>query len=443
MEFNEVISILFDVNVIFIFLSLLYFAYQIVTKRNTLSKTVIRSSYLLIIGGVAYALAEFFTEYWALLTIILIATLLYLEFSLIKREILGVITAIISAFLLVIYYYLFFTPYANTFIHILTVIGAVIIATIISVILYFRNRSFVFFSIMGILVIRFFMGLFASMYPSSAELISMFSLVVASFFVALYVSVFRRKFVAYTALFVSMGLIGGITAIIVSIATGILTATIYFVAEAFAIVAIGLNVVYFLRDYEENFSINSLLFTSAFVLIIFLALTDMLETLLYDIVRYLPPEIIYLNWALIMVALLAALFLTGALISLSGKTRVLFVFSLFASSITTYVATITLGANEENVVQTLAYVIAVLFVISVIALIYIEKKLLKFGAKGPAFRFFGYFLAALLYTVGEVTYATLTFLETGLIIFISGIIFLITSPVLTAYIRGRFKHEHD
>jgi len=444
MELGDVVNILFNVNVVFILISLIYFTHQIITKRSSLSKNVIKSSYLLIVAGVSYALAEFFSEHWALLTVVLITALLYLDFSLIKREGLGLATAGISSILLVVYYYMFFTPYANTPIHILTIIGAVIIATVISIVLYVRHRSFVFFSIMGILVIRFFMGLAASIYPDLASFISLFSLVVASFFVALYVSVFRKKYIAYTALFLSMGLIGATTSIIVSIMSGIPDATLYFAAEAFAIGTIGINVVYFLKDYEESFSINSLLFASAFISIIFLAMIDMLETLLYDIIKHLPPVIFYVDWILIIVATLSALLLTGALISLSGKTRILFSFSLFAASLTTYIGTITfIYPEEEFALLLLLTTISILLIIALVALGYIVRQLLKFGAKGAALRFAGYFAAALLYTIGEVTYAALTFIETGAVIFLSGIAFLISSPIFMTYIRGRVKREHD
>lgn len=73
---------------------------------------------------------------------------------------------------------------------------AVIVATVILIVLYIQHRNFVFFSIMGILVIRFFMGLTASIYPDLASFISLFSLVVASFFVALYelVELVEREF---------------------------------------------------------------------------------------------------------------------------------------------------------------------------------------------------------------------------------------------------------
>jgi hypothetical protein len=421
-----------------IIVALSYFAYRIYSTRNMLSKPVVQTSYLLIIAGVATALIAFFPSFLIPLLIVIANAVIYLELILLDKKKYAIFFVPFSTILLGLYYVFSFTSLAGTLLYNLLIIIATSGILIFSLVLLLRRPNFIFFSIFAIIIVNLSLRIAGGIFPAWETLLFIvIYLVTSSFFVGMFVSVFRKSYIGIIGVFLSMSLISAISALIASLLIGRVDYVAYFVTDMFLLIAISLNVAYFLYDYSESMSLSSLLFGVSLIVILGVFLIDIYLTTTTHLIQLLTIRP-YLNGMLTLWGMLAALFTAGAAISLLGnKYKTLDVYSIGAPALATWFAirTTQVVARDELFV----IVVSVLVFIIVAIMGYFIIKLIQMGSKRAAFRFLT-FLAGILLTGLAVAMSadTSPFIFAGLFTII-GLVFLMASPDFARYLESKLS----
>ncbi|MGQ4913485.1 MAG: hypothetical protein ACP6IU_01915 [Candidatus Asgardarchaeia archaeon] len=432
MAYENVADTLLLVNGLFILGALVYFSYKIYSTRHMLGKRVLMSSIMLIVSGFAYAMAVFFPEYWPIFLIAILSPLVYILLAFTNHERFASVFLVVSIIVLSLYYALGFTPFKNTLIQLMLVVGLTTVAVIIALPLLIKKHSYVFFALTMILAIRYVMGIGIYIYPEYVALITFAGLIASSMYVSLYVSVFRKTYVAITALFLSMGLIGGITATVTAIQYGHYGAIVYFTALIFAAVALSTNITYYIRDYEASSSFGSLMFALSNIFIFLSIMMDMLLTLIYDVIDVIVPAIRYLNWFEFILLTLTELVLLGTGITLFGRRLWINIYSMAASSFVTFIAVISYEPSPQ--LEDILFIIFIAIILLTFAIFsYISFKVYKAGAKSAAIRFILYFVGLFFLSSGMILSVEIPLEEAAMLILVSGIIYMLSSPLISEW----------
>jgi hypothetical protein len=425
----------------FILAALIYFGWRVSQRRSDLSRSALRSSYFLIVAGVAHAFFAFFPDLLIPLLIIVVNATIYLELILLDRTKYGLIfTPFTTIVLGVSQYFRMMAP--NSLPYYLTVTLALSVILIFSIVLFSQKQTYIFFSITAIIIVNLTLRIASGFILEWAFLFTIVvNVVTAGLYVGMYISVFRRTSFGIAASFLSMHVIISATAILVAFMIGRIDFAIYLFAELFVAVALILNAVYFLRDYSESSTLSSLLFSIAFLSMAGAFVLNIAVVTILNVLQILSIQTYFLELILFVTTMLAALLIAGAIVSVLGKEKILRMYSMSASSFLTYYTVE--KASEfpqlvENVIMDLVVMMSLLFVVFIV-IAYLSIRLLQMGAKETVWRFIAYFAGLTSLGIVVVLPFTASFILFAVLFSLSGLVFLLSSPIFTVYLKDKLS----
>lgn len=427
----------------FILAALIYFGWRVNQRRSNLSRPVLYSSYLLIVAGVAYSFFAFFPDLLIPLLIVVVNATIGLELILLDRiKYAYVFTPFTTIVLGISQYFRMTSP--NSIPYFLTVTIALSVILIFSIVLFSQKQNFIFFSITSLIVVNLTLRIASGFLLEWASLLTIvIYLVSAGFYVGMYMSVFRSTSIGIAALFISMQLIVSATAILVAFMIGRIDFAIYLFAELFVAVALIINAVYFLHDYSESLTLSSLLFSIAFLSMAGAFVLNVAVVTILNVLQILSIQTYFLKLILFVATMLAALLITGAIVSLLGKEKILRVYSMSGSSFLSYYTIRNVSEFPqlvENVIMDLVVMMSLLFVIFVV-IAYLSIRLLQMGAKETVWRFIAYFAGLTSLGIVVVLPFTASFILFAGLFSLSGIVFLLTSPIFTVNLKDKLTRK--